>query len=159
MSLSEYEKSLIPPPPVPNYTDTQEFADLVKENPAAAYTEGLGRAINASRQQRAPRPGFFGRLRSAFSNDEDPGAGAAVSRAPRPTAPSTSTEALPADYSIETQSAVGPRLNTSLMTPEQLRVRRMNLVEGLSSDGLHMNALCSSFSSSGSSLGRLPLLL
>ncbi|GCE17546.1 hypothetical protein [Dictyobacter kobayashii] len=111
-----------------NYPDTQAFADLVEEN--AAHTEGLAQAVNASRQQYAPRPGFFGRLRSAFTNDEDPGAGAAVPRTPRPVAPSTSTGALPADYSIETQPAVSPRLNTSLMTPEQLRIRRMNLVEG-----------------------------
>ncbi|GER86876.1 hypothetical protein KDW_10380 [Dictyobacter vulcani] len=108
------------------YTDTQMFADQVRENPAAAYTDGLAHAIRESQERRqqeeSQRTGFFGRLLSAFSNDS-------VTQT-RAAAPSNYTDALPADYSIETQPAVSPRLNTSLMTPEQLRVRRMNLVEG-----------------------------
>ncbi|MGH2507052.1 MAG: hypothetical protein ACRDHZ_06525 [Ktedonobacteraceae bacterium] len=35
-----------------------------------------------------------------------------------------------ADYTIQTQDARTPALNTSTMTQEQLRLRRMNLVEG-----------------------------
>ncbi|GER87591.1 hypothetical protein KDW_17530 [Dictyobacter vulcani] len=51
MSLSEYEKSLIPPPPTPKYTDTQEFADLARQNPAAAFSNGVSQTIKERRKE------------------------------------------------------------------------------------------------------------
>jgi hypothetical protein len=57
------------------YTDTQEFADLAKKNPAAAYTNGVAHAINDKRKQRQQdaTTGPLGGLKNVFSNMFGPG--------------------------------------------------------------------------------------
>lgn len=74
---------------------------------------------------RVQKRGLLGNMRTFFLGDENT-SGDVLSSASL----SQISEALPVDGTITIPTADGVRLNTSVMTPEQLRIRRMNIVEG-----------------------------
>lgn len=102
----------------------ENFDEMVKENPAGAYVAGMAQAMKQGREKReaaassrARRPGFFQRARQYFT----PQAGSAL-------------EFLRPDYGDPSQqpkdtTADGRPLTTSEMSQEQLRERRIRMIE------------------------------